>query len=192
MSPKRILAIVALFTLSACGMTMTEEDFKNQQPALVLEEYFDGRTYATGLFEDRFGNVRTQFSVVIDGKFENGMLILDEDFTYTDGTTEFRRWEITKTGPQTYTGTTENAIGEAVGRTSGNSFHWEYKFNLDVGEDRWKVRFDDWMFLQPNGVLLNKATVYRWGIKIGTVFISFSREEANESASTDSEFDLAS
>ena len=32
------------------------------------------------------------------------------------------------------------------------------------------------MFLQPNGVLLNKATVYRWGVKIGTVFLTFTKE----------------
>ena len=40
----------------------------------------------------------------------------------------------------------------------------KYKFKLNVGEDIWTVRFDDWMFLQADGVLLNKATAYRWGI----------------------------
>ena len=67
------------------------------------------------------------------------------------------------------------AVGEAVGTTAGNAFHWKYDFNLIVGGDTWRVHFDDWMFLQPGGVLLNRATVSRWGITLGTVFLSFER-----------------
>ena len=61
---------------------------------------------------------------------------------------------------------------------AGNAFHWKYDFNLKVGDGYWKVKFDDWMFMQPNGVLLNKATVTRWGFELGTVFLSFSKPEA--------------
>lgn len=175
---KPIMLILTLLTLSACGMTMTEKDFENQTPKLVLEDFFSGNLVATGLFEDRFGNIRTQFTVDITGTFDGKTLTLDENFVYSDKSTEFRRWVIEKTGPDSYSGTTEQAIGEAVGTSSGNSFHWTYKFRLNVGDDIWKVKFDDWMVLQPNGVLLNKATVYRWGIKIGTVFLSFRKADA--------------
>ena len=74
-----------------------------------------------------------------------------------------------------YEGSTENSIGIATGRRAGNAFNWTYDFNLKVGDGTWKVKFDDWMFLQPNGVLLNKATVTRWGFKLGTVYLSFSK-----------------
>ena len=40
------------------------------------------------------------------------------------------------------------------------------------------------MFLQPNDVLLNKATVTRWGFTLGTVFLSFSRPAASELTAT--------
>lgn len=174
---RAIAALASFLILTACGTTMTTEDFKSQEPTLVLEDYFSGQTVASGLFEDRFGNVRTQFKVDIKGEWDGKTLTLDEDFLYQDGSTEFRRWVINKTGPNTYTGTTDQAIGEAKGITSGNAFRWEYKFNLNVGDGVWKVKFDDWMFLQKDGVLLNKATVYRWGFKIGTVFISFQKED---------------
>ncbi|SDE10746.1 DUF3833 domain-containing protein [Kordiimonas lacus] len=174
---------VALFCLTACSTSMTVEEFKDQEPRFVLEDYFTGKTKATGLFEDRFGNVRNQFTVDIDGSFDGTTLTLDENFLYNDGSTEFRRWEIDKTGPNSYVGRTEMAIGEAEGKTSGNSFHWTYKFRLTVGDDVWNVTFDDWMFLQKDGTLLNKATVYRWGFKIGTVFLSFRRADDAGSSS---------
>ena len=155
---------------------MTIQDFETQTPTMVLEDYFQGKTRAFGLFEDRFGNVRNQFVVDIDGTWDGKTLILDEDFVYMNGDTEYRRWEIEKTGPNSYVGTTQQIIGTAEGETSGNTFHWTYKFKLKVGDDIWDVKFDDWMFLQPDQVLLNKATVYRWGFKIGTVFLTFSKD----------------
>ena len=37
------------------------------------------------------------------------------------------------------------------------------------------VHFDDWMYLQPDGVLLNRAYVSKWGIDIGSVTLAFKR-----------------
>lgn len=179
MKISRVLLLLSLFGLAACGSNMTIKQFERQTPNFVLEDYFQGTTRATGMFEDRFGTVRNQFTVEIEGNWDGTTLTLDEDFVYLDGSTEFRRWEIEKLAPGKYRGTTENVIGEAHGETAGNSFNWRYKFNLKVGDDVWKVKFDDWMFLQPDGVLLNKATVYRWGFKIGTVFLSFDKVEEN-------------
>ncbi len=49
--------------------------------------------------------------------------------------------------------------------------------NLKVGDGTWEVKFDDWMFLQPDGVLLNRATVSKFGLELGVVTLSFSRVE---------------
>ena len=171
----RWLALLAAgWLLAGCG-SMQIEDHADGTPTLVLEEYFTGKTRAWGLFEDRFGVVQRQFVVDIVGTWDGEVLTLTEDFVYDDGETEQRIWIVRKTGPTTYTGTTENAVGEASGEIAGNAFHWQYDFNLAVGDDTWQVHFDDWMFLQPGGVLLNKATVTRWGIKLGTVFLSFEQ-----------------
>lgn len=157
---------------------MTVDDFQNSGPPLILEDYFSGKTRAWGLFEDRFGNVQRQFVVDIDGSWDGTTLTLDEDFIYNDGATENRVWKIQKTDENSYLGTTQQAVGEASGKLAGNAFHWEYDFELNVGEGVWKVHFNDWMFLQSDGVLINKATVTRWGIKLGTVFLSFRKLES--------------
>lgn len=148
------------------------------QPELVLEQFFNGRTFATGLFEDRFGNIRNQFTVTIDGDWDGRTLILDEDFRYIDGSKERRVWHITKHEDNRYIGVTDNVEGSAAGEIRGNVFRWRYLFRLQVGDKTWRVKFDDWMLLQPDGTLLNRATVYRWGIRIGTAFLSFHRPVA--------------
>jgi len=171
---RRLVCLSALLLAGGCG-TMQIDEFAGNTPRFVLEDYFAGSTRATGLFEDRFGRVQRQFVVDIDGVWDGRTLTLTEDFVYDDGETEQRIWIIEKTAEARYSGTTANAVGAAEGQTSGNALHWQYDFKLAVGDDTWQVHFDDWMFLQPNGTLLNKATITRWGFKLGTVFLSFER-----------------
>lgn len=182
---KRAAAMVAVMALVTTGCSsMKIQDFTDTQPELVLEDYFAGRTTAWGLFEDRFGDVRRQFVVDIDGDWnpQTGVLVLTEDFRYSDGETDQRVWTIRKTGPNTYEGTAPDVIGTARGTTAGNAFHWTYAMDLKVGDGSWRVTFDDWMFLQPGGVLLNRATVNKWGLEIGSVSIAFQKDGAAAAA----------
>ncbi len=163
---------------------MTITDVSQKKPDLVLEQYFLGRTFASGIFEDRFGNVRRQFTVDLDGAWDGKMLTLTEDFTFGDGESETRVWSIEKIAPGSYIGTADDVIGVAKGIVSGNTLNWKYDMRLKVGGSRVKVHFDDWMFLQPNGVLINKATVSKLGVDIGRVTIAFTRKADADFLST--------
>ncbi|AWB08686.1 DUF3833 domain-containing protein (plasmid) [Azospirillum humicireducens] len=155
---------------------MKVEDFAGNGPELRIERYFAGRTHAWGLFEDRFGTLRRSFTVVIDGHWDGRELTLDERFDYADGETDRRIWRIVRTGEGLYEGRADDVIGKAVGRSAGNALNWTYEMALKVGGGRWRVRFDDWMWLQPGDALINRANVYRWGVWIGTVSLFFLPE----------------
>ena len=170
----RITFGALVLILTGCS-NMDVTDFRNGEPRLVLEEYFEGRTLAAGLFQDRFGTVRRQFTVEIDGSWDGETLTLVEDFDYSDGETERRVWTLKKLDGHKYEGTAEGVVGIANGAAYGNAFNWVYTFDLKVGDGTWRVDFDDWMFLQPGGVLINKATVSKWGVTIGEVTLSFHK-----------------
>jgi len=152
---------------------MRPEDFAAAAPQLRIEDYFLGRTRAWGLFEDRFGTVRRQFRVEIEGTLDHGELVLDERFLYDDGDTERRIWRIRRIDDRRYEGRADDVIGVARGTAFGNALNWTYRFDLKVGARRFAVRFDDWMFLQQDGVLINRATVAKLGIGIGRVSLFF-------------------
>ena len=119
------MGIGALILLSGCTV-MKPEDFVNKGPKLILEEYFGGKTRGWGIFEDRFGNVKRQFIVDIDGAWDGKTLTLDEKFIYNDGEKSTRQWQITKTGESTYKGTATDVVGSATGVASGNALYWTY------------------------------------------------------------------
>ena len=153
------LVLLSLVTLSGCT-TMKPTDFKNATPQLVIEEYFAGETQAWGLFEDRFGTIRRQFSVDIVGTWDGEFLTLDEKFVFEDGERDRRIWKIRKTGDKTYTGTADDVIGEATGRASGNALNWRYQMDLKVGTSTGKSR-DDWTFPQLGGLVPRESDQIR-------------------------------
>jgi len=174
------LLIITTTTLTGCGDDMKPDDFAAAEPKLVLEEYFPGKTYAWGIFVDRFGALRRQFRVEIDGAWDGETLTLDEDFDYDDGETDNRVWRITKTSPSTYQGRADDILGVASGTIAGNALNWSYDMTLKVGESGWKVHFNDWMWLQPGGVVINRATISKWGFDLGTVTLFFTKTPPGE------------
>ncbi|MCV6588276.1 MAG: DUF3833 domain-containing protein [Marinobacterium sp.] len=148
------------------------------EPSTTLrpEHYFLGSTFAWGIFEDSLGKLRRSFQVNIEGTMENGELVLDEQFLYNDGQREQRIWRIRPRRNGHYEGRADDVIGKAHGQTSGRQLRWCYQMELPIGPRRVRVRFDDRMYLQPGGVLVNRARVCKLGIPLGTVTLFFSKD----------------
>ena len=169
------LGFIALLGLSGCTV-MKPDDFANNNPKLVLEEYFVGKTRAWGIFEDRFGKVKRQFVVDIEGTWDGTILTLNENFLYSDGEKSFRQWRISKSKDGVYNGQADDVIGMASGVAAGNALNWTYVLDLKIGKNKTlRVAFNDWMFLQPGGVLLNRARMSKFGIELGEVTIAFMK-----------------
>jgi len=183
MVPRYATVLALALPLTACG-SMTVRDFEGESPRFALEDYFQGTTKAHGIFRDRFGDVRRRFAVDVEGEWdaESRTLTLDEDFRYADGETDNRVWTIEKTGPHSYVGTAGDVVGEAEGKAYGPAFTWSYTLKLPVADSTWRVHVEDWMFRQSEGVVLNTASVSKWGFEVGTLTIAFHKPGARAAA----------
>lgn len=172
------LSVMAFAVVTMNGCTdMKPTDFSNADPVLRIEEYFAGQTKAWGIFEDRFGGLRRQFVVNIQGEWNGTELILDEKFVYSDGEKDRRVWTIRKVDEHNYEGKAADVIGVAKGEAYGNALNWRYDMDLKVGKGTLRVHFNDWMFLQEDGVLVNRARVTKFGIEIGEVTLFFQKSK---------------
>lgn len=142
-------------------------------PRFAPEVYFAQRLEAYGVFVDRFGTIRRQFNVAVKGTRTSDGFILDEDFLYDDGETEARRWVVTALGDGRYRGECADVIGHAVGKCTDNMLSWRYGFRLNMYGRKVTVRFDDVMVLQAGGVMVNRATVSKAGVRLGEVLLTF-------------------
>ena len=153
----------------------TVQDYADQKPMLDLKTYFNGVVDAWGIFTDRNGKVVKRFTVEMKCQWNNDQGILDEDFVYSDGTTEKRIWKLTDKGNGAFTGTAGDVVGIALGQAKGNAFNWSYTLALPVDGSIINVQMDDWMYLMNNRVMLNKARMTKLGIHLGDVTLSFMR-----------------
>ncbi|MBQ0131701.1 MAG: DUF3833 domain-containing protein [Comamonas sp.] len=177
MNQRRTLLIAGLAsvaTLAGCAGPQVS-DYVQQKPLLELDRYFNGRVLAHGIFQKRDGTVARRFTVVMDCHWEGNQGVLDEHFSYSDGSTERRVWRLTKHADGRYIGQADDVVGEAQGQTSGNAFRWNYTLRLPVDGSVYEVQFDDWMFLMDDRVMLNRATMSKFGIRLGEVLLSFTK-----------------
>jgi hypothetical protein len=160
--------------LSGCA-SQSMDSYRSEKPLLDLQQYFNGTLDAYGIFTDRSGTVVKRFSVVMVCTWNGDEGVLDEDFTYSDGTKQKRVWRLKKQATGRFTGRADDVVGEAVGESVGNAFHWTYTLNLPVDQRVFEVQFDDWMYLMNEKVMLNKAEMRKFGVRLGEVTLSFSK-----------------
>jgi Protein of unknown function (DUF3833) len=176
---KRRLLLSAATAASALALggcsTQTIDQYRQEKPVLDLQQYFNGVLDAYGVFTDRSGAVVKRFTVVMRCSWQGDEGVLDEDFLYSDGTKQKRVWRLKKLPDGRYTGTADDVVGTAQGQARGNAFYWTYTLRLPVDGSVYDVQFDDWMYLMTDTVMLNKATMRKFGVRLGEVTLSFTK-----------------
>jgi len=186
MKRRLLLAGASALGVTALGGCASPKigDYAGEKPALDLRRYFNGTVDAWGVFTDRSGKVVKRFTVVMNcrwsGEPGREVGVLDEDFLYSDGTTQKRIWTLQRepgeAGAQgRYSGSAGDVVGQARGEEQGNAFYWAYTLNLPVDGRNIEVRFDDWMYLMDERVMLNRATMSKWGVTLGEVTLAFTK-----------------
>ena len=168
---------LAAVVLGGCAGP-TPADYAAETPVLDLKTYFNGDLVAHGLFTDRSGKVVRRFVVQMTGTWNGNQGVLDERFTYSDGKTERRVWRLTDEGDGRWTGRADDVVGVAEGRAAGNALNWRYTLSLPLDGKVYEVQFDDWMYLMDERVMLNKAVMSKFGVRLGEVTLSFYKNPA--------------
>ncbi|RZK99948.1 MAG: DUF3833 domain-containing protein [Rubrivivax sp.] len=169
------LALLLALSLLGCASEPTPADYADQRPRLDLRQYFNGPLTAHGMFTDRAGRVVKRFTVQMVGRWDGDQGVLEEDFSYSDGTRQRRVWRIADQGQGRYTGQADDVVGTAEGHAAGNALQWRYTLRLPVDGKTYDVQFDDWMILMDQHTMLNKAAMSKFGLHLGDVTLSFHK-----------------
>ena len=170
-----LIILFGIFNFVLKDDTMKPEDFKNSYPILQIEKYFEGGVYAYGMLQDRKGKVIRQFRATMSGKYENNILTLEEFFSWHDGEKQKRIWKIKKIDEHNYIGTAEDVVGEAKGFSYGSAFKFEYYLMVPFKGKNIKIKFDDWIFKQSDKIAINRATLSKFGFKVGELTVVFKK-----------------
>ncbi len=174
---RRLAAVAAIgaLTLVAGCSSVAPANYAQQNPKFSFRDYFNGTVDAWGMFQTRNGEAIKRFKVTLTGTWEGENGTLDEHFVYADGTTEHRIWKIRQTGPDRYIATAGDIVGEANGDEAGPAIRFNYTMAVPVSGTTYHFQFDDWMYQIDDEVVLNRATMSKFGVKVGEVTLSFRK-----------------
>ena len=124
-SPLRRACLGAALALALTGCAgPSVQDYAKEQPQLDLRQYFNGPLTAHGIFTDRSGKVVKRFTVRMTGRWDGEQGNLDENFVYSDGSTQQRVWHIQHLGDGRFSGVADGWLCRAEGRRAGNAIRW--------------------------------------------------------------------
>jgi hypothetical protein len=161
--------------LTSCSR-VDVQTYAEQTPRLELREFFSGRVEGWGMFQKRSGEVVKRFHVVIDGRMDGENLILDEAFSFSDGSKQSRVWTLTPGEQGRWSGTAGDVVGQASGAVAGNTLHWRYVLSLPVDGRVFDVHLDDWMYLLDEKTMANRSFMSKFGIEVGQITLFFRKQ----------------
>jgi hypothetical protein len=170
----RFVFFTLLLLLVGCA-GVDIEDYADTEPRLDIAEYFTGTTRAWGMVQDYSGEVQRRFTVDIQGSYENNTLTLDEDFVFSDGETDHRIWTFERVDEHNWIGTANDVEGEVEARQYGHAFHMRYPLEIEVSGRMITFTMDDWMYLQPDGRLINRTSMRKFGLTLGQITLIFEQ-----------------
>ena len=173
-----VAVLAGLGALVAGCAAVEPQAYASEAPALDVRKYFDGRLVGHGMLLERDGKVARRFVVEIRASWRDDAGTLEEDFTWSDGERQQRVWTLRPVAgqPGRWRGTAADVRGEATGTAAGNSLRWTYTLQVTTREGRqYDIDFDDWMHLVDERVLLNRAVMRFYGVRVGELQVAFRK-----------------
>ncbi|APX93078.1 hypothetical protein BWR19_09130 [Halomonas sp. 1513] len=168
--------LVLWLTLLLAGCAGVDvEDYAGSEPRLDIAEYFTGETRAWGMVQDFRGEVQRRFTVDIDGSYDGQTLVLDEHFVFDDGETDRRVWTFERIDDNRWRGSANDVEGSVDAEHHGHVFNMRYPLAVEVVGREITFQMDDWMYLQPDGRLINRTAMRKFGITLGEITIVFDQ-----------------
>ena len=168
-------ALLCALAIAGCAAPQVS-DYAGQKPAFDFRHYFDGTVMAHGMVSDRSGKVVRRFVVTMRCDWVGAEGTLDEEFVYDDGERQHRLWRVKMLPGERFVGTAGDVVGQAQGEGAGSAFNWRYTLRLPVDGSVYEVQFDDWMHRIDERVVLNRAVMSKFGLRVGEVTLSFTRQ----------------
>ncbi|GAB4570914.1 MAG: DUF3833 domain-containing protein [Rhodothalassiaceae bacterium] len=140
--------------------------YAGTKPAFDLEKHLGGEMISEGVIFGPMGTVSSRFMARMHGSWSDIGGELSESFLYDSGRKQDRAWTIRKGEKGRFTATAPDIVGIARGEVSGATARLTYRLRLPEEAGGHVLDVVDWMYLAPDGVILNRSEMRKFGLKV--------------------------
>ena len=175
---RKLLTMLAMAPiLSSCSTNLSQ--YQDNTPVFSMTEFFTGELCAKGLVRNRDASVYRKFIAEIKARSSHEEVILDEQFVFDDGEKQERVWIFKKQGSG-WSGSAGDVVGNAVGKTSGDTLHLTYQLKITSDGDEVIVDMDDWLHLVDENTLMGSTNITKWGFDVGQIDIFIQKQACSK------------
>ncbi len=171
---KKLVILMSLGFLLGCS-SIDPKVYVDNSPKMDIRNYLNGPLEAQGILQDRSGKMIKSFTVKMTGTWQGNEGKLKENFTFSDGKTDQRTWEIKFSDDNNFTAKAHDTVGIATGQQYGNAFKMDYVLKIDVDGKKYDIKLVDWIYLVDEKTAINVSKMTKFGFTVGTLTISFKK-----------------
>lgn len=154
------------------------ESYAETAPAFDPARVLSGRLDSEGVIFGPTGRAVSRFVMRMEGHWDGARGTLTEDFRYDSGRSQQRRWDLVLHNDGRLTATAPDVIGEGQGVVSGGTLQLRYRLRLPEEAGGHVLDVIDWLYLMPNGTVMNRSQMRRFGVTLAELVATMRPENA--------------
>ena len=141
-------------------------DYAGQEPQLDIRRHLSGPILCEGVIYGPTGRVTSRFVADMQGHWTGNRGVLDEQFHYSSGQVQSRRWHLSMGNDGTVIADADDIVEPGHGQQEGSGLRLTYRIRLPEHAGGWVLDVTDWMYLLDNGTIVNRSQFRKFGIKV--------------------------
>lgn len=155
----------------------TPEDYEDGFPNFDLRTHLNGDMICEGMIFGPLGRMTSTFTAEFHIQWDGDRGVMDEMFHYNDGSTQQRQWVITLGPNGSFRTEAEDVPKGGRGTQAGPAVEMLYAIRLPESAGSHVLDAVDWMYLAPNGAIINRSQFRKFGVKVAELVATIRPKE---------------
>jgi hypothetical protein len=147
-------------------------------PTFDIREKLNGPIICEGVIFGLTGRVTSRFVADFEASWQGNVGVMKEVFTYDSGAIQNREWRLTVEDGGTIRAEAADVVGTGTGRQQGSAVLLNYRLRLPASAGGHVLDTTDWMYLTPNGSIMNRSQFRKFGIPVAELVATMRRRDA--------------
>lgn len=153
-------------------------DYVDAGPLFNIREVLNGPLICEGVIYGPTGRVTSRFTADFDVTWAGNVGRMTEHFVYDSGAVQDREWTLTLGNDGAIRAEAPDVVGHGTGQQTGASVLLNYRIKLSEDAGGHVLDTTDWMYLTPNGSIMNRSQFRKFGIKVAELVATMRPKSA--------------
>lgn len=158
-------------------LAQTPSDYAHEEAQFDLRHHLNGPIVCEGVIYGPLGRVTSRFVGEFHAEWNGNVGVMKEHFRYDSGTTQDREWHLTLGNDGRVIARAPDVIGDGTGMQSGSAVQLQYRIKLPDSAGGHVLDTTDWMYLAPNGTIVNRSQFRKFGIQVAELVATMRPKE---------------